>query len=444
MSIKKELVKGMFVHEEINEQMVIVKKKAKIGNIDYHDFNVSYNGDYSTPKSLTDEIVSHMNIIEMGDYIDVSVGPDANFVCSLLECNKNINIYIADVSLVNLMLARKKIKDLFDYDIPDNQVILYHSTSIEKYKEGVGNMNFDGIVGNPPFGDKSNDSTYTNLWAQIYSDSFKRLKDKNSQMGMVKPKTWATPKDENRTSQTSDVFNIIAEHASHINIDDCKKHFIREGSNPGSTFSYTIISMNKSENCEVTTLDETFNVNPTIFCRNIIKDVNKTSLSIFEKFKKLSIKEKETRCSLKAKMITSEERDETNSEEFCYPVQFAMTTVKWANEPHRLQYEKKVIFPNQTTKNYPLYDAGRSAPANRGAVFLVDTDIEGENIVDFMKTKTMQFIISQQRFHHGLLNTAVVSSIPDLDYTKKWTDSDVYDLLNLEQEEIDYIEANVK
>lgn len=442
MTNVKELIKGLFVHEAMNEQLVIVAKKAKNGDIDYQDFNVNSNGDYSTPKSLTDEIVSYMNIENHSDWIDVSVGADANFVCSIIERNRNVNICIADISIINLMIARKKIKDLFDYDIPDNQIILY--TTIDEYKEKVKNMKFDGIVGNPPFGDKSNDSTYTNLWAQIYSDSFGRLKDKNSQMGMIKPKTWATPKDENRTSQTSDVLNIIKEHATHLNVDDCKKHFIDAGSKPGSTFSYSIVSLNKSESCEVTTLDNTFTLRPQVFCSNIIKDVNEISLSVFEKFKKLPSKKKEKGCSLKAKMISQEERNETNKNEFCYPVQFAMTTIKWANEPHNLQYEKKVIFPNQTTKNYPLYDNGVSAPANRGAVYLVDSEEEGNNIVDFMKTNTMKFIVSQQRFHHGLLNTAVVSSIPDLDYTKKWTNSDIEELLDLSPEEIEYIEANVK
>ena len=101
------------------------------------------------------------------------------------------------------------------------------------------------------------------------------------------------------------------------------------------------------------------------------------------------------------------------------------------------------MFPNQNSKNYPVYDAGVSAPPNRGAVFLVESDEVGNNIIDFMKTDVMQFIVSQQRFHHGLLNTSVVSKIPDVDYTKKWKEEDLYELLSLTEEEIDYIKSNV-
>ena len=68
MSIAKELVKGLFVKEAINEQLVIVSKKAKSGNIDYQDFNVSSNGDYSTPKTLTNEIVAEAGLIFFTDF----------------------------------------------------------------------------------------------------------------------------------------------------------------------------------------------------------------------------------------------------------------------------------------------------------------------------------------------------------------------------------------
>jgi len=440
----KELLKGMFLREETNEQLVLVKKKLQTSGLDYSMFNVSNIGDYSTPKSLTDEIVFHIDVIEGGSYLDVSVGADANFICSLLEKNKNINIFIADISIINLILAKKKVYNEFGYDIPDSRIFLYKN--ITEFKKGMNDMKFDGIVGNPPFGDSSNESTYTNLWAQIYADCFKyRLKD-NGQQGLVKPKTWATPKDENRTSQTSDVLDIIKEYATHINIDDCKKHFIDAGSKPGSTFSYTIVTKtkNKSSNAEVTTPDNQFDVDPAVFCKNIIVDINEISLSIFKKFRKLKMLKKEKGCSLKAEMISSDELNESNKKEFCYPVQYAMTTVKWANAPHILQNEKKVIFPNQNTKNYPLYDSGEYAPANRGAVFIVKSDLEGKNIVEFCKTKLMNFIISQQRFHHGLLNTAVVSNIPDIDYTKTWKDDDVYTLLDLTKEEINYIETYIR
>ena len=68
-------------------------------------------------------------------------------------------------------------------------------------------------------------------------------------------------------------------------------------------------------------------------------------------------------------------------------------------------------------------------------MFLVNTDNEGVNFVNFVKSKLIQFVINEQRFHHGMLNTEVVSNIPKVDLTRTWTDQELYAHFGLTQEE---------
>jgi hypothetical protein len=390
---------------------------------------------------IVDLILKYKKIHKNSRIIDPCGGRGAFLIYLMSEAKKrNIDIdpkkvYYNDIDPVSVDIFKALNKD-YKLGIPDKNISCKDALQLE-----YNMKKFDVVLTNPPYKDSENDSTYTNLWSQIYVKMFDLL-EKDGIMGAVKPKTWATPKMPGRTSDNGKVLDIIKNHAVYINLDECKRHFTE-----GSTFSYSVVTKNPSIKTQIRTLTEDFETNPKTFCDNIIVDINPISLSIFEKFKKLSFRkglDESLNGNFVKALITDEEHNDINKDEYKYPVRYAMSTVKWSKIPHKLQYAKKVIFPNQTASNYPLYDDGISAPANRGRTYLVDSELEGNNIVEFMKLNLMNFIISQQRFHHGLLNSMVIEQIPDIDYTKSWTEKDAYDLINLDPEEIDYIDANVE
>lgn len=298
---------------------------------------------------------------------------------------------------------------------------------------------FDLVLANPPYQDSANTSSYTNLWSPIYAKAFDLLKD-HGYLAMVTPRTWATPKNESRDSQTSHVQNIISNHAVYVNIDECKRHF----NNIGSTFTYSVVSKKSTRGKPVTlktNIDE-FTVDdfPDII-NSLPKNISKESISIFRKVLSGPFFEKEKGTTPKGNMIHDRDRTDINANKFPYKVQYSAGTIKWSDTPSHLQYSKKIIWANQTAKDYPIFDTGESAPANRGAVYLVESDDHGRNFIDYIRSNLMQFIVSEQRFHHGMLNTRVISSIPQIDLNRKWSNQELYDYFELSKDEVDFIEA---
>jgi methylase of polypeptide subunit release factors len=311
----------------------------------------------------------------------------------------------------------------------------YNCISKDDFFRGV-DMEFDVIVGNPPYQDGSKDTSYNQLWAEFFVQSFSMLKPDGVQI-LIHPATWATPKDVGRKNLTNTVTEIIRNHAHFINYLECGKHF----RGVGSTFSLTKVTKQPNNgSCKVVTPEESFEVSkPSEFVDNVLsKDNSKIAISIVNKIRNHSMLEPHNKDkSLVGDIVP------VKDDSHLYRVQYAATTEKWSNVKHPLQDAKKILFANQTSKNYPVYDAGISAPCNRGAIFMVSSDKEGENIVETMKTTVMNFFFSRLRFHHGLLNTAVINCIPNLNYDKVWSDEELAIEFGLTTEELFYIQTTV-
>ena len=298
--------------------------------------------------------------------------------------------------------------------------------------EELKGMKFDVVIGNPPYQDGKKDTSYNQLWAEFFVRSFELLKDDGVQH-MIHPATWATPKDETRKNITNEVVKILKDHCIFLNYLECGKHFPKVG----STFSYTVVTKKKNNGpMNVVTDDDAFTVDsPSVFIDNVLpRDNNKVAISIVTKIKNYGSRKVIT----KGKSLVGD-LSPTKDKDHPYRVQYAATTEKWSNVIHPLQNVKKVLFANQSSKNYPVYDDGISAPCNRGAIYPVSSSEEGNNIVETMKTDVMDFFFSHLRFHHGLLNTNVINLIPDLDYSKLWSNEELMIEFGLDEEEINYL-----
>lgn len=77
-------------------------------------------------------------------------------------------------------------------------------------------------------------------------------------------------------------------------------------------------------------------------------------------------------------------------------------------------------------------------------VFLIaDSDLECINLKSYLESKVISMLIKSLK-KSTPNSKGVFSCIPDIDLSKKWTDAELYTYFNITQEEIDYIEENIK
>ena len=72
-----------------------------------------------------------------------------------------------------------------------------------------------------------------------------------------------------------------------------------------------------------------------------------------------------------------------------------------------------------------------------------DNEIEAKSASDYLKTKFLRFLVGiKKTTQHTSKDT--YSLVPLLDFTEEWTDEKLYQRYNLSQDEINFIEKNVK
>ena len=72
-----------------------------------------------------------------------------------------------------------------------------------------------------------------------------------------------------------------------------------------------------------------------------------------------------------------------------------------------------------------------------------DTRTEAENVLSYLKTKFFRAMVFIRKQDQGA-SKAVYHYVPLLDFSKPWTDEELYSKYNLTQEEIEFIENSIK
>lgn len=134
--------------------------------------------------------------------------------------------------------------------------------------------------------------------------------------------------------------------------------------------------------------------------------------------------------------------------------------------------DKKVyIAPNHITKNFAWKDSikvlvSKASPggdeyphaiistpvlAERNSVCtetylivdMVETEVEGKNLIRYMKTRFFRFMMSLIKNTQNI-SKGVFAFVPQQDFSKPWTDDDLYKKYNLTVDEIAFIESMIK
>lgn len=293
-------------------------------------------------------------------------------------------------------------------------------------KQDFKGMKFDVIVGNPPYqgnNDKgTNQPKSHNLWSKFVDKGISLLRD-DGFIAFVTPDSWMSP--------NSQVLKTFKEN-SIIWVDtDVSKHF-----NVGSSFTAWIVQKNRDT--QTVTVDGV-NVNLSTLQylpRNFANTYPIHDKVINSNFEKLEILF-DTSCHSDHK---HKNLSDTKNQIYKYETFHTNAQTKFSKKKSKDFDKPKIIW---TTSGYfkPFFNTGNLG-TTEVCQYILANEGEAQNILSYLNSKLYRFIINTGKWS-GFLNGKVLSSLPKLS-NKQWTDAKLYKHFGLTQEEIDYIEANVK
>jgi hypothetical protein len=298
--------------------------------------------------------------------------------------------------------------------------------SINLYKKDFlseeNNMKFDVIIGNPPYqGDQAGGNKTHSMWKKF----IKKSVGMTDTLLLVTPSTWIGDAKVQRESFNSGHLK----YAKILPSDTFKKGKV------SITTSYWLwTSEEKTSDTLLDLLDGTqvqFNNESRDLPTSLI---NTLSISIHRKF--LALPSIETTSS----PIYYAHKTET--ETIRYPIYNTTAQGRcWSDrEPLDLNHSK-IIFSNVCGYS-PHYDDGEMGTCWHSHSFKVDKEYS-QNALNYMMSKPVRFFNMINR-SGGFMNGLFCRNIPIIDFTIELSDADIYQLLGLNQEEIDYIENEIR
>jgi site-specific DNA-methyltransferase (adenine-specific) len=412
----------MFV-EAYNDKKKVLCDKI-IPQLDGHNVH--------TPFELTEKIV---NTIKVDRKSKIAVLFNVEFVFTLIALKganpKNITFF------GDCLKKQKLIESWGCVWVNSNILLNLDKKKREKYK-----MKFDVIVGNPPYQDKKgneNSTNSTDLYAVFVEKSFDLIKD-DGQIALIIPSAWSGPKNNNlktllfETHQPS-IFDTHGKKWFDVTMNTC--YFITRKFRKGTTV-ITDAHKNKVQ---------------VELNKNSIVGLNLNDLPVMEKMKSFSKKANLGEIWLRGNIHLNQVDDvkTKNGVELILSVGSFGTelenTVIIDSNAETTGYNKfKLVIPNlgsgDSIGNIKI--ATKKQVGGHSVVFLVtETEDELENLKNYLESKLIRFLINAVKISTPNSKT-VFGNIPMIDFTKSWTDEELYAYFEITQDEIDYIEANVK
>ena len=295
------------------------------------------------------------------------------------------------------------------------------------------NMKFDVIVGNPPYQARKGESA--TIWDVIINMTFDLLQP-NGHMAMITPSSWRKPGHALWNKLTQDRQLIWLDINNDI---DGMRVF-----GAGTRFDrYVIKNAHVTATFNTTIIDEmgVRLILPLAFTKYLpnagISIFNKIMTSNGPKLNAIKTSESHTQRNHISK---------NSSSHFIFKQLNAISktgdiTSVYSSIPHSKQNDKKVIFSDSRFL-IPYYDKlGEYGTTQHGIYIIVSSDREGNNLVDFLKSPLIQFIIKFSKWSNFQIEWKMLLDIDWPFATSESVNTDmIYTHFNLTQEEINYIE----
>lgn len=331
----------------------------------------------------------------------------------------------------------------------------YKKLSYNEFLTQETDMKFDVIVGNPPYQsnhDKDASSSRkvgNKLWYQFIFKADTLIKP-NGYVAMVSPNQWLSGGVNMRKNELGVLKDIFAKKQLIVATIDgiSEKYFKGIGISIGWwVYQNTKIKKEtkinlKSSSVEIDFTDLEF-LTPEATSESI-SIVKKTLLEKNNKFKTYYFN---SHCSPNA---YNESEDKTKINLYPHWIMGSdisnNLTIRYFPKVMntRVNY-KKIVFPMSTRYWQPYLADADISVTSLGQALKVEDSTTFNGFKSVFYSKLFKYLcFNLQIAQNGFMKTVLVRALPKVDLTRAWTDAELYAHFNLTQEEIDYIEANVK
>jgi Eco57I restriction-modification methylase len=303
----------------------------------------------------------------------------------------------------------------------------YVKKPYEKFFGLDNTMKFDVVVGNPPYQGNNDKGTKQpkshNLWSKFAEQGISLVKD-DGYVAFVTPDSWMSP--------NSQVLKTFKDNSLTWVSTDVSKYFT-----VGSSFTAWVLQKNQST--KTVTIDGlTVNLNTLNY---LPRDFSKT-YPIHDKVVNSNNPKLEVLCDTTCHSDHKHGKlSDTKDAVFKYKTWHTNAQTRFSKIKSKDFNNNKIVW---TLSGYfkPFYDDGKIGTTEVCQYILVKDQAEAENVLSYLNSKLYNFLIITGKWS-GFLNGKLICSLPKL-ANKKWTDKTIYKHFGLTQEEIDYVEANVK
>lgn len=292
---------------------------------------------------------------------------------------------------------------------------------------------FEAVIGNPPYQPISNGKKGgKSIWPEFVEYGINNI-IKEGYLVYVHPALWRKPNNIIWNKMIENKFHYISIH----NDIDGNKYF-----NATTRYDWYILQKT-NKNIITTILEEDKNEYKCVLDNNSF--IPNFGNSIFNKVRSKIIidgflyAESDSMCHSSRNYINIEK-----DKEYKYEIINAISNKNgirylYSSKKHPYQDNKKVIFSNGRIIQ-PIYDDGKYGTSQGGIYIIVKDDNEGNNIVKYLKSKLVSYLIKSTKWSNFetckqvFYNIAHPKNIGDL------TDENIYKYFNLTDEEIKNIE----
>lgn len=311
----------------------------------------------------------------------------------------------------------------------------------------VGDMKFDLVIGNPPY--QSIEATTKKLWPK-FVERANSLVENDGYVAMVTPSSWLNrPQGQSNKPITQEIFAkkqllwINTDTNEHFQIGEtvcswCYKNQTKD--NTVTKITHKGVTQDVEYGGQAIALDidqkivfdilEKLNVYKGSRLKDHVYNDVDCSLSIEKQ-----IQQKLLFTASKANMVAVY-WTAANTGSYWMPKKYSRIGLKIIL--NRSGYYFKEDAPNK----YMQIDDKHTYAIGAGAYGLpMDSMQNAKNMMSVLTSKLYQFYVNNEKTSG--FNTGI-GKLPYLDPTKKWTDKDLYQLYNLTETEIDFVESNYK